>query len=84
MIKGAFSLNTVIFGYMLAFSGFDQGAKVQSVESMGTLRAIVMLFPAVMGAAAAVLLWLFPLNRARSLRVRAILERRRGRLTPVL
>ena len=84
VIKGAFSLNTVIFGYMLAFSGFDQGAKVQSVESMGTLRAIVMLFPAVMGAAAAVLLWLFPLNRARSLRVRAILERRRGRLTPVL
>ena len=78
MFKLVFSASTVIVGYMLAFSGFNETQASQRPETIHMLRVIVALFPAVMTGVACILIGIFPLTRRKSDEIRRQLETRRG------
>ena len=77
MFKLVFSASTIIVGYMLAMSGFQESKATQSPETLQILRAIVALFPAIMTAIACALIGIFPLTRRKAAEIRAQLEARR-------
>jgi GPH family glycoside/pentoside/hexuronide:cation symporter len=82
-IKTIFSISTVLVGYLLVWAGFNEKLGVQTVETLSKLRFMVAVCPAFMAVCAVVLLWKFPLTKARALAVRSELEARRGALHEV-
>lgn len=79
VMKVVFAVTTVLTGYALAWSGFDEQLPEQSAETLDFMHMLIALWPAGMAALTAALLWFFPLTKARSLEVRRELEARRGR-----
>jgi len=81
MFKLVFSASTLVTGYMLVFAGFDEKLGTQPTTTLVNLRLIVMLFPAVMAAIAALLAYKFPLTERRVADYKAeldVLRRQRG------
>lgn len=83
VMKVVFTVTTVMTGYALSWSGFAEHQALQSAHTLRVLRELVVLWPAAMAAITAALLWYFPLTKRRSLQIRRVLERRRGRLQQV-
>jgi Na+/melibiose symporter-like transporter len=81
MFKLVFSASTLVTGYMLVFAGFDEKLGTQPTATLVNLRLVVMLFPAVMAAIAALLAYKFPLTERRVAEYKVeldVLRRQRG------
>ena len=74
--KFAFSLVTVLNGYLLAFAGFDPQLPAQSGATVLSLRLMFVFVPLVLLAASLVLTLWFPIGQRRAAEIRAALNAR--------
>jgi GPH family glycoside/pentoside/hexuronide:cation symporter len=79
ILKVLFAATTVIMGYTLAAVGFREDLATQTEHTLGLMHVWIAVWPAVMAGITAILLFFFPLTRAKAGQVRRILEKRRGR-----
>lgn len=76
--KVAVSLATIVSGYLQRLTGFVEGAKVQSEETLFQLRAWEIGLPAAICLISVWLLLKYPLTEARAYEIKALLKQRKG------
>lgn len=74
--KLAIALSTLLSGYVLAATGFDQALPVQSAATISSLRAGYIVVIGVPLLISCVCIWFYPLTHARTLEIRRLLDRR--------
>jgi glycoside/pentoside/hexuronide:cation symporter, GPH family len=74
--KFAFSLVTILNGYLLEFAGYRADLPGQSPETVLSLRLLFVFVPIALIAASAALTWAFPLTRRRAKEIREALDAR--------
>lgn len=77
-IKASLTCAMGVGGFVLQFSGFDAAQEVQPDHVLSSMFNLFLYLPLGIWGIAWVSAWLFPLNRARALEIRAALEARRG------
>lgn len=75
--KVAVSIATIISGYLQRFTGFVEGAKVQTESTLFQLRAWEIGLPAAICLISVWLLAKYPLTEARAYEVKALLKQRK-------
>lgn len=75
--KVAVSIATILSGYLQQFTGFLEGAKVQSASTLFWLRVWEISLPPVLCAIGAFMLLKYPLTEDRAYEIKALLEARR-------
>ena len=81
LMKLAFSLITILSGYILKYSGFDQSLEVQTQDTVMNLRIIFMVVPAVSGVVALIIMLFFPLTKAQVAIIRAKINAKKSSTT---
>lgn len=77
-IKASLTCAMGVGGFVLQFSGFDAAREVQPDHVLSSMFNLFLYLPLEIWGIAWISAWLFPLNRARALEIRAALEVRRG------
>lgn len=80
--KVAVSIATIISGYLQRYTGFVEGAKVQSDTTLFQLRAWEIGLPAAICLISVWLLARYPLTEARAYEIKALLKQRKAAATP--
>ena len=76
--KLSIGLVLAMVGPVLAWSGYVEGAEMQSPRTLTAIRLLMSLLPAFLLAAACVVAWFYPLTRQRHAEILDELARRRG------
>jgi GPH family glycoside/pentoside/hexuronide:cation symporter len=77
MVKLGQALALAIGGFVLEGVGFDQNAKVQSIETMHNLRIWDIIIPSVTAGLAILVMWNYDLSEERAIEIKKELEKRR-------
>jgi len=80
--KVAVSIATIISGYLQRFTGFVEGAKMQSDTTLFQLRAWEIGLPAAICLVSVWLLARYPLTEARAYEIKALLKQRKAAAAP--
>jgi GPH family glycoside/pentoside/hexuronide:cation symporter len=80
--KVAVSIATILSGYLQHFTGFVEGARMQSQATLLWLRVWEIGLPPVLCVIGVVLLLKYPLTEARSYEIKAILQARKRDAAP--
>ncbi|WP_282786782.1 MFS transporter [Flavobacterium croceum] len=78
MVKLGQALALAIGGFVLEGVGFDQNAKVQSIETMHNLRIWDIIIPSVTAGLAILVMWNYDLSEERAIEIKKELEKRRA------
>lgn len=76
--KCAIALSTVLSGYILAITHFDQALAIQAPESVFRLRLGFILSVVISLLLSAIIIYFYPITHSRALEVRLELERRKA------
>jgi GPH family glycoside/pentoside/hexuronide:cation symporter len=80
-LKMGLTLSVGLSGFVLEWTGFDRGAgPIQPPEVLQRMLMYYILLPIAFWGIALLLVWRYPLKRARMLEIRRELEQRRGRV----